>query len=602
MSIPEQVTHPSESPVLEGEVSHPGRTSTVADDTAGGNSARTGKSASKGDEVVKRPLPPMQVMVAAGLVLVAVELVLWQVGGVMIALLAHVVLATAAAMTALVVWLGRRARDRRTGRGAGRLRGSERAGAGSAGGRGAPGGGGLLSRLRSRGNTGAGGGRTRGGGSGAGGSGAGRPSSRIGGLLSRMRPGGRAASGSTRGGASGAASGGSPSRGGAGSSAGGRGRMRGLLSRMRRPGSGESSGRAATRRPGSAPRETGKARHAGVNNGGSPGSGAAGGAGGRRGALSRAANRLRRGRSSSGGLSAAGRSAGRSTNRSARGSNGGAAGSDASAKPGRRGPGLGRAFLDGVRDGARRADDRFKAREGKSTTGAADKDKTSPAADADAETQDAAKPRRGWRERLLGRKENDQDPQNTPTPTAVAGPPESGGVAHEPRHKHRPGEPDPGLVKEEIARAAKTVRKPAVGHQPRHSNTPHQPQHTAGGSEMDASRIKSAADELQAALTSYDPGAMRQLLRDVPAIGEALAGVGAGVKAIANRAESDFPVAGPVVEALHTMASDITAAGDTADVGGALQGNHETDIERHDAPRGGSKATEARWDVTTDED
>jgi hypothetical protein len=49
------------------------------------------------------------------------------------------------------------------------------------------------------------------------------------------------------------------------------------------------------------------------------------------------------------------------------------------------------------------------------------------------------------------------------------------------------------------------------------------------------------------------------------------------------------------------MSNDIRAAGDTADLGDSMRDNHETDIERHDAPRGGSKAAEARWDVTTDE-
>lgn len=266
---------------------------------------------------------------------------------------------------------------------------------------------------------------------------------------------------------------------------------------------------------------------------------------------------------------------------------------------GRRGTGLGRTFLDGLRDGAKSADERLKARGDRSATDGAGKDKTDSAAGADG--RGGAGRRRRWRERLLGLKDDGQVPQSTQAKTTTGGPAGVATPEHEPRHKRQPGQPDPRLVKEEIAKAAKTLGKPAAGHQTWHGNTAHQPQHTAGGTEMDASRIKTAAEELQAALASYDPGAMRQLLRDVPAIGEALAGVGAGVKSLATRAESEFPVAGPVVDALHTMANDVTAAGNTADIGQAMHGSHETDIERHDAPRGGSKAAEARWDVTTDE-
>jgi hypothetical protein len=118
---------------------------------------------------------------------------------------------------------------------------------------------------------------------------------------------------------------------------------------------------------------------------------------------------------------------------------------------------------------------------------------------------------------------------------------------------------------------------------------------------MDASRIVAAAEELKAAFTQYDPGAMRQLLRDLPAVSEALTGIGDGVQALAGRAESEFPVASPVVDALYSMAKDVRAAGDTAHIGDQMNRHHGGDIERHDAPRGGSKQAEARWDVTTDE-
>jgi hypothetical protein len=118
----------------------------------------------------------------------------------------------------------------------------------------------------------------------------------------------------------------------------------------------------------------------------------------------------------------------------------------------------------------------------------------------------------------------------------------------------------------------------------------------------DIRNIRDAADALRSALASYDPGAMRQLVRDMPGLGEALEGIGDGVRKIADRAEGEWPAAAPVGEALHTMATDVRAAAGTArEVAAQLGRHHETDIERHDAPRGGSRAAEARWDVTTDE-
>jgi hypothetical protein len=112
-----------------------------------------------------------------------------------------------------------------------------------------------------------------------------------------------------------------------------------------------------------------------------------------------------------------------------------------------------------------------------------------------------------------------------------------------------------------------------------------------------ADRIRAAAQELQDELAGYDPGSMRQMVRDLPALGAALGQVSQGVRAVADRAEQQWPTAGPVTEGLRSMAGDLQAAAQTAGVADAFGTHHGGDIERHDAPRGASRAVESRWDV-----
>lgn len=111
-----------------------------------------------------------------------------------------------------------------------------------------------------------------------------------------------------------------------------------------------------------------------------------------------------------------------------------------------------------------------------------------------------------------------------------------------------------------------------------------------------ADRIRTAADDLRQALAGYDPASMRQLVRDLPVIGAALEQAGTGVRAIAAGAEQ-WPTATAVVDALYNMAGELTIAAQTANIVQAFGSHHEADIERHDAPRGGSRAAESRWDV-----
>lgn len=122
---------------------------------------------------------------------------------------------------------------------------------------------------------------------------------------------------------------------------------------------------------------------------------------------------------------------------------------------------------------------------------------------------------------------------------------------------------------------------------------------------MSIDRIRTAAENLQSALADYDPGSMRQMVRDLPAVGEALGQVGDGVRSVAARAEDQWPTAAAVTDGLYSMAGDLQAAAQTADVAQSFGTHHGADIERHDAPRGGSRAAESRWDVSradTDDD
>lgn len=546
------VSHRGESPLVEGGVSRPRRPPDVPPPDR-----PTGPAPAK--DLARAALPPPQVLAAAAVVVLSVELLLWQAAPLRVALLVHVALAVLAAVYAAIAWAWRRRRDRR-----------------AASGRPAPGrpgttgvrptaprpatsggsGGGLLGRLRDRiagarprgtsggpGRPGAGGVRSgtpstakpptgRPAGTPVGG---GRPApSKGGGLLSRL---GRAVQGKTaaasgRPGTTGGPARPTPTGGGSGVRPPGTrptgGRLGRVASALKRAGSLGRSGGSGTPRPGSS----------GAGAGTTPSRPRpAGGSRPRRGPLSAAAGFLRGRTDSAGGPAATTRNA-----------------------PGRGVPASGvRSALGGFVKGFR---DRVKQ---------SSKNTDSPGVD-------------------------DGQPAKPAGKTAPA---------HDPQHLRRPDQQaTQELIKQEVKKATKTVPRrhgPAI-HEPRHSPKIHQPQHAQGGTGMgDASRIKAAADELQSALKEYDPGAMRQLLRDMPGIGEALGGIGAGVKRIAARAEEEWPAAAPIVEALNSMGNDIKAAGDTADVGHQMRKHHETDIERHDAPRGGSKASEARWDVTTDE-
>jgi hypothetical protein len=112
-----------------------------------------------------------------------------------------------------------------------------------------------------------------------------------------------------------------------------------------------------------------------------------------------------------------------------------------------------------------------------------------------------------------------------------------------------------------------------------------------------ADRIRAAAEDLHAALAGYDPESMRQVVRELPILGEALADVSAGLRAVADRAETEWPTGPAVTEGLRSMANDVRNAADTAGVAQhSAHTHHQADIERHDAPRGG-RAAESRWDV-----
>lgn len=114
---------------------------------------------------------------------------------------------------------------------------------------------------------------------------------------------------------------------------------------------------------------------------------------------------------------------------------------------------------------------------------------------------------------------------------------------------------------------------------------------------MSVDRIRAAAEDLRAALAGYDPESMRQVVRELPILGEALTAVSSGLRAVADRSENEWPAGTAITEGLRSMANDVRSAAGTAGVAeDTAQAHHQTDIERHDAPRGG-RAAEARWDV-----
>lgn len=159
-----------------------------------------------------------------------------------------------------------------------------------------------------------------------------------------------------------------------------------------------------------------------------------------------------------------------------------------------------------------------------------------------------------------------------------------------PVQKVRPTEPkhaNEEMVREAVQKAADATPAPVTT-----------PRHTGGSYVGDMNKIRAAADELAAALKDYDPENMHQMVREMPGLEEALANVSSGFRHLGSRAESEWPVAAPVAEALRSIADDIKAgAGTAGEARNTVRNWNETDIERGEAPRHGSRHIESKWDV-----
>ncbi|MFG3702366.1 hypothetical protein ACGF5C_31465 [Micromonospora sp. NPDC047620] len=484
MTTDPQVTHP---PVTHPETPAP---AVPEPDSRKPEKPSTGRP-------VRRSLriPPPKILAAAALVVVALELLVWQVGGPFWGGVIHGVLLILVGF-GLLVWLrGRSRRDARLGRAA--LGPIGRAAAG--GQRAARGARGPLGRLLRRN------GRAASGASGGGGGSARR------GLLSRLTGGRRG----------GAASGGG--RSGAGAK-----RSGGLLGRLGRSGaSGRRTGSGAGRSAGRAGGLLGRlGRGSGTGSGRGP------------------SGTSRSGRSRSGGL--LGRLGGAAKRATAR--------RQATEKR----PGIGRGQW-GVRLGQRASAGTWRPNWGKARKQAA---------------KLAADFRRGVRE---GSKASPQPkkPSPEPKPTEQAPTPAAG------QEKPQPPTRDE-LVKEAVEKVADATPAPVTSRRSRG---------TTVGSMRD---ILAAAEDLAGQLKAYDEEDMHVFVRELPQLGDALSAIEGGIKMMASRAESEWPLAAPVVEALGSVAGDVKAAASTVgEAKTAVYRENETDIERGEAPRQG----ERRWNV-----
>lgn len=182
---------------------------------------------------------------------------------------------------------------------------------------------------------------------------------------------------------------------------------------------------------------------------------------------------------------------------------------------------------------------------------------------------------RGVREGAQAKK----TPKEKPNPAQQAKPaPKPEAVAEKPQPPTRDE-----LVKEAVEKAAGTAPAPVASSR--------RSRGTTVGSMRD---ILASAEDLAGQLKAYDEDDMHVFVRELPQLAEALAAIEGGIKMMASRAESEWPLAGPVVEALHSVASDVkAAAGTVGEAKAAVHRENETDIERGEAPRQG----ERRWNV-----
>lgn len=119
----------------------------------------------------------------------------------------------------------------------------------------------------------------------------------------------------------------------------------------------------------------------------------------------------------------------------------------------------------------------------------------------------------------------------------------------------------------------------------------------AGGNMSNPQLIRDMAEQLESALKQYEPEDMHQAVRDLPHLAEAIAAISRGFRGIAASSETGWPVGNPVTDALNSIANDIAAAGETAELARTARRENEVDIERGEAPRKGSISVERKWNV-----
>ncbi|MFF3971968.1 hypothetical protein ACFYZ6_19305 [Streptomyces rubiginosohelvolus] len=117
------------------------------------------------------------------------------------------------------------------------------------------------------------------------------------------------------------------------------------------------------------------------------------------------------------------------------------------------------------------------------------------------------------------------------------------------------------------------------------------------GENVSGFRFEEYAAEMESAAGQYDPENAMEILAMVEGLPAALTSVANVMRALAERADSEFPLEKDVADGFNDIFGAVMSAVAVAeDMGPLFRQSHEQDIARHEDPRNGSEA-EKGWNV-----
>lgn len=111
--------------------------------------------------------------------------------------------------------------------------------------------------------------------------------------------------------------------------------------------------------------------------------------------------------------------------------------------------------------------------------------------------------------------------------------------------------------------------------------------------------IRDAADQAKSAAAAYKPESLQKWGRDLSHLPDAIGAFADSIDFIRRHGDENLPAHKSLIEHLTSTVKLIREAGKAAEaLPSGYRSMHETDEDRLETPRGGSRVIEARADVT----